>query len=161
MQTVIGILSKQVSPDPDLQELMGTRNGTEQVHILASVQAVQEILDCDPRDLLQKYILWGAALGMLTYLPFAALAAFCECGLNGFGQVYGAGTFFGGLLAGALVGSAIGALVGAGEAEKDTHCYIQHVRSGDRVIAVITEQENTAQIIKILQQKRVSAIKTL
>lgn len=159
MKSVIGMIRCEEAVCPAVDRLKGAGIPEEQINILSSPDSISKLLGCDPACVIRNYITWGVVVGIAVYSVFGLAAAFCECNLMQFGQPYGIGAFIGAILAGTLVGVVIGALVGAGEAEKETHLYLQGVRLGGKVISIQVPDEDAARIERLLDMDNITGVK--
>ena len=161
MKSIIGLFSYESAVNPAVERLKDAGIAGDQISILSNPKTIDELFGCDPVCVIKNYTVWGILIGIGTYAIFGAAAALCQCNLMQYGQVYGIGTFLGAILAGAFVGGVIGVLVGAGEAEKDTHLYVQGVHLGGRVISIQVPDENVEPVKQILAEENVTGVKVL
>jgi hypothetical protein len=161
MKSIIGLFGRDIGVDPTIQRLKQAGVPDERIDIISNPSTVNKLLGCDSACVIKNYTLWGAAIGIGIYAIFGIVAAMCECSLLQFGQEYGVGAFIGSLLAGTLVGGVIGVLVGAGEADKDTHLYVQGIRLGGKVIAVQVADEEADRVKNILAMENVRGVRSL
>ncbi len=161
MKRVIGLFEREQAVSPAVERLKNAGIAGEEIQIVSNTNTVTELLGCDPACVIKNYTAWGVAIGVGIYAVFGLAAALCECGLMQFGREYGVGVFIGALLAGTLVGSAIGFLVGAGEAEKDTHLYVQGIRTGGKVIAIRVPDPDSDRVKNLLLMEHALGVKAL
>jgi len=161
MNSVIGFFDSEAAVNPTVEWLKQAGVDAERISVISNPNAIRKLLGCDPACVVRNYIAWGVALGVGIYAIFGLAAAMCQCNLMQFGQEYGIGAFFGAVLAGMFVGGFLGALVGAGEAEKNTHLYVQGIRLGGKVISVQVQEEEVEQVEHILTIQNASGVKAL
>lgn len=161
MKSIIGLLDNEAAVHPTVERLKEAGIDEERIAILANSKTINRILDVDPMRVIQKHALWGTGIGVATYAVCGLLAAFCECRLMNYGQIYGIFAFLGAVLAGTIIGGFLGIAVGAGEAEKDTHLYIQGVSFGGKVIAVQVAEAEAERVQDVLTKENVLGLKML
>jgi len=150
MNSIIGLINRDMTVDPTLVQLKEAGIADERISVLSSPKAINSLIGCDPACVIVNYSVWGAAIGIGIYAVFGIAAALCQCVRMQFGIGYGIGAFIGAVLAGTLVGGVIGLLTGAAEAEKDTHLYLQGVRTGGKVISIQVPNEDVDRVKQIL-----------
>jgi hypothetical protein len=133
----------------------------ERISIISSPKTINALLGCDPGCIIRNYSTWGIVVGIVVYAIFGAAAALCQCNIMQYGQEYGLGAFLGAVLAGAFVGGFIGILVGAGDAEMNTHLYLQGIRQGGKVIAIRALEDDTEFLKHTLALEDVTGVKAL
>jgi hypothetical protein len=161
MRSIIGLFISEAVVEPTIVRLKEAGIAGEQISILSNPKTINALLGCDPACVIKNYTAWGVVIGIGVYAIFGAAAAICQCNLMQYGQVYGIGAFLGAVLAGTFVGGIIGVLVGAGEAEKDTHLYVQGIRTGGKVITIKVLDEDVDRIQYILAMENVTGVKVL
>ena len=161
MVSVIGLFWRGVDVDGPIQELKAGDIPQEGIHLETSDNAVLKLLGKKPYQVIKKYAVWGAFAGMVTYALFALLAGWCECNLFYFKQIIGIGALLGGILAGIFVGGFIGVLIGAGESERDTHLYVQGVRTGGKLLVIDVNEDQAERVMSILKEQNAHGVKAL
>jgi hypothetical protein len=161
MKSIIGLFCYEAAVDPAVERLKEVGIAGERISVLSNPKTINTLLGCDPACVIKNYTVWGAAIGIGIYAIFGVAAAICQCNLMQYGQEYGIGTFLGALLSGTFVGGFMGILVGAGEAEKDTHLYVQGVRLGGKVISIQVLDEDVEHVKHILSAENVMGVKVL
>ncbi len=161
MKFIIGLFGREAAIEPIISQLKQVGISDERIDIISSPSTVNKLLGCDSACVIKNYTLLGAAIGIGIYAVFGLVASMCECSLLQFGQEYGVGAFIGSLLAGTLVGGVIGVLVGVGEADKDTHLYVQGIRLGGKVISVQVDDDDSERVKHILAMENVRGVKPL
>jgi hypothetical protein len=161
MKSIIGLIRCEAADCPVVERLKEAGIAGERISIISNPNTINALLGCDPGCVIRNYTTWGIAVGTVIYAIFGAAAALCQCNIMKYGQEYGIGAFLGAVLAGAFVGALIGILVGAGEAEKDTHLYLQWIRQGGKVITIRTLEEDTEFVKHTLALENVTGVKAL
>ncbi len=161
MSTVIGLISRGESPASLIDKLEMAGLPDEKIEVIHQVGGVQQLLGLHPNQVMANYVLLGAGVGVAVYFTAALLAAWCECNLIGFDLLYGVEAFLGGILAGAVVGGVMGGLIGLAKVEKDAHLYVQGVRIGGKMIAIQTENGETAGVMRLLDEASLQGVKIL
>jgi MFS family permease len=161
MNTIIGLLSREKNPTMLIQKLDEAGLPEQRVKVIQQVGGVLQLLGIHPNQVMTSYVILGAGIGAAVYFTSALLAAWCECNLFGFDLLYGIEAFLGGVLAGSLIGGVIGGLVGLAKVEKDAHLYVQGVRIGGKVIAIQTENGETARLMRLLDEASLQGVKIL
>lgn len=159
MPKLIRLLPAEVDVENLLQDLQQAGISLEQVQIVSDDRSARTLLGCDPVCTLRRYGLIGTLIGGGTYTIFAAIAAYCECALFGFGISIGLGVFLGGVLAGAFVGGLLGLLVGLGLYEEADYRYMDALRGGGQVLVVNTSRQEAPHVQHLLEQKQALIVK--
>lgn len=161
MNSIIGLINRDTTIDPTLVRLKEAGVADERIGVLSSPKSINRLIGGDSAGVIVNYSVWGAAIGIGIYAVFGVAAALCQCVRMEYGIGYGIGTFIGAILAGTLVGGAIGVLAGAAEAEKDTHLYLQGVRTGGKVISIQVPNEDVDRVKQILTKGNVLGVKVI
>jgi hypothetical protein len=161
MRPIIGLLKSEAIVDSTIVRIKEAGLSGERISIISNPKTINSLLGCGQACVIKDYTGLGAAIGIGIYAIFGLAAALCECNVMHYGQEYGAVVFIGSLLAGTLVGAIIGVLVGAGEAEKDTHFYVQGIRLGGRVLCIEVDDEDAERVKHILAMENVRGVKAL
>jgi hypothetical protein len=161
MRSIIGLILRESAVDTAVERLEEAGISEEQISILSNPKTINALLGCDPACVIKNYTVWGAVIGIGIYAIFGMAAAICQCNLMQYGQEYGIGAFLGAVLAGTFVGGIIGFLVGSGEAEKDTHLYVQGIRLGGKVISIQVLEGDVDHVKHILAMENVTGVKAL
>jgi hypothetical protein len=161
MRSIIGLILRESAVDTAVERLEEAGISEEQISILSNPKTINALLGCDPACVIKNYTVWGAVIGIGIYAIFGMAAAICQCNLMQYGQEYGIGAFLGAVLAGTFVGGIIGVLVGSGEAEKDTHLYVQGIRLGGKVISIQVLEGDVDHVKHILAMENVTGVKAL
>jgi hypothetical protein len=161
MKSIIGLLDNKAAVHSTVERLKEAGIFEDRIDILVNTKTINRILGVDPMRVIQKYAFWGAGIGVATYAVCGLLAAFCECRLMHYGQGYGIFAFLGAVLAGTIIGGFLGIAAGAGEAEEDTHLYIQGVSFGGKVIAVQVADAEAERVQDILTKENTLGLKVL
>lgn len=125
MRSIIGLHRDEADITRSTQRLKEAGLPEDRISIFTQESAIRKLLGCDPICVVSRFAAWGVSIGIAAYVLPALLASLCQCNLFHFEQVYGVGTFLGGILAGAFIGGFLGCLVGAAEFEKDSHLYVR------------------------------------
>jgi hypothetical protein len=161
MNSIIGLINRDMTVDPTLVQLKEAGIADERISVLSSPNSINRLIGCDSACVIKNYSAWGAAIGIGIYAVFGIVAAVCQCVRMQYGIGYGIGAFIGAVLAGTLVGGVIGVLAGAAEAEKDTHLYLQGVRTGGKVISIQVPNEDVDRVKQILTKGNVLGVKVI
>jgi hypothetical protein len=161
MKSIIGLFENDDSVRRTIERLEAAGIPRGRIQQLSDLNKVNKILGCDPICVVQSYTFGGAAVGVAIYSIFGLAAAFCECNLMQFGREYGIFAFLGAILAGTVIGGIIGSMLGIGEVEKDTHLYIQGVRTGSKVIAVEVADGTIEDVKTILSVERALGVRMI
>lgn len=161
MNSIIGLFRSEAEVDPTIIRLKEAGIAEERISLTSNPKTISKLLGCNPTRMIKNYTILGAAIGIAIYAIFGVVAALCQCNLMQYGQEYGIGAFLGAVLAGTFVGSFIGILVGMGEAEKDTHLYVQGIRLGGKVISVQIPEVDVDHVKHILTMENVLGVKVL
>jgi hypothetical protein len=161
MNSIIGLIRWNASVSPAVERVKEAGVADEQIQTISNPNIINNLLRCDPACVIRNYAVWGITIGFSVYAIFGIAAALCQCNILEYGREFGVGAFFGAILTGTFIGGIIGILVGAGEAEKDTHLYVQGVRLGGTVISVQVQDEDVERVKNILIMENVSGVKVL
>jgi hypothetical protein len=161
MASVIALIKGDEHLARLVQRLKEAGFSEDRIRVLNQEKAILRVLDCDPKCTVSRYAALGAFLGVAAYAIPALLAGLCQCNLFHFDQVYGVGTFAGGILSGIFIGGVLGVFYGAAEFEKDSHIFVQGTRIGGSVIVIQTSEAEVENLRYILEQEKASGVKTL
>ena len=161
MSSIIGLFRSEAVIDSTINRLKEAGIAEEKISLMSNPKTISKLLGCDPTCVIKNYTIWGVAIGIAIYAIFGVVAALCQCNLMQYGQEYGISAFLGAVLAGMFVGGFIGILVGVGEAEKDTHLYVQGIRLGGKVISIQIPEVDVERVKHILTMENVLGVKVL
>jgi hypothetical protein len=151
MKAVMGLLDHGEALERAIGELQAAGFSGEQVDVLEDTHDVWLRMDCSTKRSVVRDAAIGAGLVGLIYVTFGVAAAISGVA-NDVPATWctGAAAVF--LLIGLGLGAFWGAFIGRAEAEKETHLYLEGVRTGRVLVLVWVEDARTSQAQRILRQ---------
>ena len=153
MKTVIGLIWGDENLQNSVHELEELGLAENSINVLASDDAVRELLgDCRGR-VVANCAFWGALLGIAIFAPLGLAASICECTLLYYDPGFGVGILIAFVAIGMGFGAFLGHFVGVDKSESGYHLYCQGVCRGGKVVVVQASEELAAEAVSRLHHE--------